>query len=110
MSPVASLMKKGLAAWVAQSVRFINMAKEPAPAPEVVQESAGHHHGEALPTMTRSSRSDHWTVAALVLIALLSLTLVLVTMRSINRSGESWCGDCVATIDNVALIAGNCPT
>ncbi|MEP6815783.1 MAG: hypothetical protein ABI873_09560 [Marmoricola sp.] len=66
----------------------VDMAKEPAPAPVVVQASEGHHHGATLPTVTRSSRPDHWTVAALVIIALLGLTLVLVTIRRISRACE----------------------
>jgi hypothetical protein len=63
----------------------VDMAREPVPPPVVIQASTGHHHGAALPTTGRSSRLDPWTIAALALIALLSLTLVLLMTKRFDR-------------------------
>jgi hypothetical protein len=47
------------------------------------------NHSAEPPTVDRSSRPDHWTVAALALIAALSLALVLLMTRRTDRPDES---------------------
>jgi hypothetical protein len=66
----------------------VDMAKEPAPAPAVIQASTGHNHSAAVPTAGRSSRLGPWTIAAFALVALLSLTLVLLRTKRVNRPDE----------------------
>jgi hypothetical protein len=67
----------------------VDMAKEPAVAPVVTEESTAHHdHGAALPGVKAASQSSaqssFWAVSVLVLAALLILTTALLTRRRVN--------------------------
>jgi hypothetical protein len=66
----------------------VDMAREPAPAPAVIQASTGHNHSAAAPTVGRSSSLDLWAITALTLVALLGLMLVVPMTKRVNRRDD----------------------
>lgn len=66
----------------------VDMAKEPTPAPVVVDVATAHNHGAAFPALNTPSSTSPWAVSVVALCVLLILTLALLMIRRLTRGTQ----------------------